>query len=73
MEVVLEIVGNAGAAVAVVHAEKGEVRVALQVAEGGTPVLVRLLVPLNNEIRYYEIDLIIPIITNNTKNNRITA
>lgn len=37
VQVVLEVVGDAGAAVAVVHAEEGQVRVALQVRERRAP------------------------------------
>ena len=49
MEVVLEIVGHPGAAVAVVHRKVGQVGVPLQVGEGGAPVLIRLLVTLQSQ------------------------
>ena len=37
MEVVLEVVGDSGPAVAVVHAEEGQVGVPLKVREGCAP------------------------------------
>ena len=41
VQVVLEVVGHPGPAVAVVHAEEGQVGVALQVGEGRAPAKER--------------------------------
>lgn len=43
MQVVLEVVGDAGAAVSVVDGEVGELGIALEVRERGTPVDINLL------------------------------
>ena len=47
MEVVFEIVCHPCASVTIVDSKEGELRVALEVGEGGAPVLVGLLVALH--------------------------
>ena len=47
MEVVFEIVCHPCASVTIIDSKEGELRVALEVGEGGAPVLVGLLVALH--------------------------
>ena len=47
MEVVFEIVCHPCAAVTIIDSKEGELRVPLEVGEGGAPVLVGLLVALH--------------------------
>jgi hypothetical protein len=45
VQVVLQVVGDAGAAVPVVHGEVGELGVALQVRQSRAPVLIQVMRP----------------------------
>ena len=47
MEVVLEIIGHPRSSVTIVDRKEGQLRVALEVGEGGATVLVGLLVALH--------------------------